>query len=64
MKISIYDMSTLHRMIGIIEGAVFGMGKREGVVYDAIQTIDEILDKAEVERCVITEKNKEEQNND
>lgn len=49
MKISVEDMSTLQRMIGIIEGAIYGIGKREGVVYDAIQTIDSILDKAEVE---------------
>ena len=50
MIINDKDMSTLHRMIGIIEGAVYGMGKREVVVYDAIQTIDEILDRAEIER--------------
>lgn len=48
MKISAADLSTLHRMIGTIEGAVYGMGKREGIVYDSIQTIDEILEKAEI----------------
>lgn len=50
MKISIEDMETLQRMLGIIEGAIYGIGKRESVIYDAIQTIDGILDKAEVER--------------
>jgi hypothetical protein len=48
MKISIDDMSTLHRMLGIIEGAVCGSGKRESVIYDAIETINSVLDKAEV----------------
>lgn len=50
MKITVYEMSTLYRMLGTIEGAVFGIGKREGVVYDAVETINGILDKAEVER--------------
>lgn len=48
MKISIDDMSTLHRMLGIIEGAVYGSGKREGIIYDAIENISSVLDKAEV----------------
>ena len=48
MKISIDDMSTLHRMLGIIEGAAYGMGKRESVIYDAVENINSILDKAEV----------------
>ncbi len=48
MKISIDDMSTLHRMLGIIEGAVYGSGKREGIIYDAIENINSVLDKAEV----------------
>lgn len=48
MKISIDDMSTLHRMLGIIEGAAYGSGKREGIIYDAIENINAILDKAEV----------------
>lgn len=50
MKVTLDEMSTLHRMLGTIEGAVYGIGKREGVVYDAIETINGILDKAEVER--------------
>lgn len=49
MRVTVYELSTLHRMLGTIEGAVFGIGKREGVVYDAVATINEILDKAEVE---------------
>ena len=48
MKISIDDMSTLHRMLGIIEGAAYGSGKREGIIYDAIENINSVLDKAEV----------------
>ena len=48
MKISITDMETMHRMLGIIEGAVYGMGKRESIIYDAIENINSILDKAEV----------------
>ena len=48
MKISITDMEAMQRMLGIIEGAIYGMGKRESVVFDALQTIDSILDKAEV----------------
>ena len=50
MKITVDELSTLHRMIGTIEGAVYGIGKRESVVYDAIETINVIIDKAEVER--------------
>lgn len=48
MKISITDMETMHRMLGIIEGAVYGMGKRESIIYDAVENINSILDKAEV----------------
>ncbi len=48
MKITAKDMETMQRMLGIIEGAIYGMGKREGVIYDAIQTIDSVLDKAEI----------------
>lgn len=47
MKISIYDMSTLQRMIGIIEGAIYGSGKRESIICDAIENINSVLDKAE-----------------
>ena len=50
MRVTVDEMSTLHRMLGTIEGAVYGIGKREAVVYDAIETINRILDKAEVER--------------
>lgn len=48
MKISIYDMSTLQRKIGIIEGAIYGSGKRERIINDAVETINSVLDKAEV----------------
>lgn len=48
MKMSISEMETIQRMIGTIEGAVYGIGKREGIVYDALGNINAILDKAEV----------------
>lgn len=48
MKISVTEMETMQRMLGIIEGAVYGIGKREGVIYDAVETISGLLDKAEV----------------
>lgn len=48
MKITVNEMSVLQRMIGTIEGAVYGSGKREGIIYDAIENINSVLDKAEV----------------
>lgn len=48
MKITAKEMSLLQRMLGIIDGAVYGSGKRESVIYDAIETISSVLDKAEV----------------
>lgn len=48
MKISLTEMETIQRMIGTIEGAVYGIGKREGIIYEAVETINEILGKAEV----------------
>jgi hypothetical protein len=49
MRVTVDELSTLHRMLGTIEGAVYGIGKREGIVYEAVETINEILGKAEVE---------------
>lgn len=48
MKITVKEMEILHRMLGTIEGAVYGIGKRESIVYDALENINDILDKAEV----------------
>ena len=48
MKMSINEMEIMQRMIGTIEGAVYGIGKRESVVCDALENINDILDKAEV----------------
>lgn len=48
MKMSVSEMETMMRMIGTIEGAVYGMGKRESIVYDALENINAVLDKAEV----------------
>ena len=47
MKISLTEMETMQRMLGTIEGAVFG-SKSENIVYDAVETINEILERAEV----------------
>ena len=48
MKVTVSELSTLYRMLGTIEGAVYGIGEREGVIYDAVETISGLLDKAEV----------------
>ena len=48
MKITVKEMETLQRMIGLIEGAVYGMGKRVDLVYEAVENICSIIDKAEV----------------
>ena len=48
MKITVKETETLHRMIGTIEGAVFGMGKRETIICDALEVISSILDESEV----------------
>ena len=48
MKITVKETETLHRMIGTIEGAVFGMGKREPIICDALEVISSILDESEV----------------
>lgn len=47
MKITAKDLSTIHRMLGVIEGAS-AFSKASGYIGDAVATIDELLDKFEV----------------
>lgn len=47
MKITAKDLSKIHRMLGIIEGAS-AFSKAAGYIGDAVETIYEVLDKFEV----------------
>ena len=41
------EFSTIHRMLGLIEGASFDSPQIAEVIGNAVQTIDEILEKSE-----------------
>ncbi len=47
MKITAKDLSTIHRMLGIIEGASYNTVAMN-TICDAVATIDELLDTFEV----------------
>jgi 3-phosphoglycerate kinase len=50
MKLTVNEMSTLHRALGIVEGAADYMHQSAGtMLHTAIEMIDELLSKAEVE---------------
>lgn len=51
MKLTLDELSAMHRSLGTIEGAAYGTGERERVIYEAITNINWILEKAEVEKC-------------
>lgn len=50
MKLTVNEMCTLHRAIGIIEGASDYLNQStETMLFTAVEMIDELLNKAEVE---------------
>ena len=51
MKLTVNEMSTLHRALGIIEGVMDHAGEKcLPCLSTAVEMIDELLSKAEVER--------------
>lgn len=48
MTMTAKEMETIQRMLGVIEGASFNSGRRESIIADAVETLSDVLEKAEI----------------